>query len=421
MKRLLSSVLSLAALVSALILAGQAAAQSGGAIAIVNARLVDGLGNVVESGGLLIEDGRIAAVGSGIDIPAGALTVDAAGKTVLPGYIEGHRHLIQGNPQQWLAQRAGSSLQEFLDAGFTTVLSAIDAPQILEARRRVEAGEIAGPRLLTGTFVPVNVPPPQEGIGDPARFDTSRPPRRPTEPAGAIPDENIVAAVQAAADAGYDMVKSVVTVTPGGPEIDTLQLIVDEAHRRGLKAIVHAVSVTDTLEVIKARPDLLVHTPHIGQLTEDQARTIAAAGIPMTSTLGTFVPFYDEDNQPIFRDGLPYPWDTLSSAGQGPVNARLLWEAGITYGFGTDTSFHPRDTLAHELKSLHLTFSAEDILDIMFRGTARAIGLEEEIGSLEAGKVADIVMVDGNPAEDLYDLLKVELVIKGGEIVVDRR
>jgi len=140
----------------------------------------------------------------------------------------------------------------------------------------------------------------------------------------------------------------------------------------------------------------------------------------MMSTLSTFVPFYDENNQPIFRDGLPYGWHTLSSAGQGPVNARLLWNAGITYGFGTDTSFHPRRTLKAELKALNLTFSEQDIIKIMTTGTAKAVGLESEIGTLEAGKVADVVILDGNPLEDLYDLLNVDLVIRGGEIVIDK-
>jgi len=110
----------------------------------------------------------------------------------------------------------------------------------------------------------------------------------------------------------------------------------------------------------------------------------------------------------------------LSSVGQGPVNARLLWNAGITYGFGTDTSFHPRETLKHELKTLFLVFSEQDIIDIMTEHTARAVFLEDEIGSLEPGKAADVVILDGNPLEDLFDLLNVDLVIKGGEIVVNR-
>jgi imidazolonepropionase-like amidohydrolase len=389
-------------------------------IYITNAHVIDGAGNVFEQGSVLIENGLITEVGSNVVEPLNARVINAGGKTVMPGFIEGHRHIIQGNPAEWMANSAATSMQEYLDAGFTTVLSAIDAPQILELRRMINDGQMMGPRLLTGTFVPMNRLPPGEQTTDPARTDVSRPPNRPTEPAGQIPDQVIIDTVQNAADAGFDFVKTVVTVTPNGPEVASLTLMVEEAHRHGLRAIVHAVGVIDTLEVIKAQPDHLVHTPHIGQLTEAEAQTIADAGIPMMSTLGTFVPFYDENNEPIFRDGFPYGWHTLNSAGQGPVNARLLWNAGITYGFGTDTSFHPRDTLKHELKSLFLTFSEEDIINIMTEHTAKAVFMEDEIGSLESGKAADVVIIDGNPLEDLFALLKVDLVVKDGRIVVNR-
>ena len=218
-----------------------------------------------------------------------------------------------------------------------------------------------------------------------------------------------------------DAIKTVIVVTPGGPETRTLALVVEEGKRHGLPTITHAVTVQDTLAAVEAQTTVLVHTPHIGQLTEEEARAIAASRIPMMSTLGVFVPFFDENNKPIFRDALPFPWPTLSSAGQGPVNARLLWEAGVTYGYGTDTRFLPRDTLAHELKALHLVFSPQDIIRILTRNAAVTVGREQEIGTLEAGKLADLVVLDGNPLEDLYDLLDVDVVIKGGAVLVDKR
>ena len=389
-------------------------------IFISNANVIDGLGNEISGGSVLIEDGRIVEVGVDVVPPLNAMTINAEGKTVMPGFIEGHRHIIRGNPEEWMANRAEESMQEFLEAGFTTVLSAIDAPQILDLKRMINEGEMVGPRILAGSFVPINALPPGEPTTDPARTDVSRPPHRPTKPAGKIPDEVIINAVQNAADAGFDFTKTVVTVTPNGPEVDSLTLMVEETHKHGLKAIVHAVGKWDVLEVIKARPDHLVHTPHIGQLTEEEAQIIADTGIPMVSSLGTLGIFYDENNQPIFRDGYPYSWNTLSSVGMGPVNARLLWNAGITYGFGTDTTFHPRETFKHELKTLFLTFSEQDIIKIMTEHTAKAIFMEDELGSLEPGKIADVVIVDGDPMERLFDLLNVDLVIKDGVVVVDK-
>jgi imidazolonepropionase-like amidohydrolase len=148
---------------------------------------------------------------------------------------------------------------------------------------------------------------------------------------------------------------------------------------------------------------------------------IATAGIPMMSTLGVFVPYFNADNEPLFRDFGPFPWETLSSAGQGPVNARLLWEAGITYAYGTDTSYVPSEALAHELKPLRLVFSPQDIVTILTRNAAIAVGLGNELGTLEPGKLADIVIVDGDPLADIDAVLNVRVVIKEGVIVVDER
>jgi len=178
--------------------------------------------------------------------------------------------------------------------------------------------------------------------------------------------------------------------------------------------------VIDTLAAVEAGPAVLVHTPHIGQLEDEQTKRIVGAGIPMTSTLQVFVPHFAADNTPLFRDAQPFPWNTLSSAGQGPVNARLLWEAGISYGYGTDTTWAPKESLADELRALSLVFSPRDISKIMGQGAARST-LSQDIGTLEPGKVADIVLIDGNPLTNLNDLLKVMVTIKNGRVVSDAR
>jgi imidazolonepropionase-like amidohydrolase len=246
---------------------------------------------------------------------------------------------------------------------------------------------------------------------------------RPTAAAGAIPAAETIKAVEAVAGKKYDYIKTVITTTPGGPETDTLKLIVSEGKKRNLPTITHAVSVIDTLAAVEARPDVLVHTPHIGHLGDDAnaLKKIASAGIPMTSTLAVFVPHFGADNTPLFRDAMPFPWETISSAGQGPVNARLLWEAGISYGYGTDTTWPPKESLADELRALRLVFSPRDISKILGQGAARSTLKQDQIGSLEAGKLADMVLIDGNPLTDINDLMKVVVTIKSGRIVADKR
>jgi imidazolonepropionase-like amidohydrolase len=408
------------------------AAQS---LVIANARIIDGNGGAIARGSVVVRDGRIVSVSEGAPAHApGAQTIDAKGMTVMPGFIDAHRHVMQGDGTEWLKEQAVQRMQEFLDGGFTTVFSCGDPLEpILELRRRLKASEIKGPRLWAVGRVPLARAAGGFRVGvDPARVDLSRPPDRPTKAATAIPHEETLATVRSLAKAGVDAFKMAIIVTPGGPEKDTLSVITAEARHLGIPTITHAVTVEDALAAVEAHTSVLAHTPHIGQLTEEQARTIAASGIPMMSTVGIFLPTFAEDNArvrartgddnlPRFRDLDPFPMNTLSSAGQGPVNARMLWDAGITYGYGTDTSFLPRDSLAQELRALQLVFSRKDIIKIMTINAAKVIGRGNELGTLEPGKLADMVILDGDPLADIQAVLKVKVAIKGGEIAVDRR
>src|SRR5512138_3589738 len=110
-------------------------------LTITNARILDGTGRVIERGAIVVRDGKIASVSATAPAAAAGRTINAAGKTVMPGLIDAHRHIVTGNPADWLAQRAPQQLQEFLDAGFTTVLAAIDPPPAIEARKRIDAGQ----------------------------------------------------------------------------------------------------------------------------------------------------------------------------------------------------------------------------------------------------------------------------------------
>jgi imidazolonepropionase-like amidohydrolase len=390
-------------------------------LVITNGRIIDGNGGVIDNGSVVIRQGRIEAVTRGSANANDMTVIDAQGRTVMPGFVEGHRHVIAGNPATWLEEVAPAQMQEFLDAGFTTVLSAIDAQPINAARDMIASGQMQGPRLFTGTFIPVagaDPDAPPAAPGDPARTDPARIGGA-TRAAPAIPDNVIIGMIEAARNNGYNYLKSVVNTTPDGPEIETLKLIVEEGRKRGMPTIVHAVSVKDAAAVIDAHPAMLVHTPHIGRLDQDAAalQKIASEDIPMTSTLSVFLPHFDPEGTALFRDALPFPWDTLSSAGQGPVNARLLWEAGMTYGYGTDTQWPPRESLWDELRALSLVFSPREIVQIITANAAAATLHGDEFGTLEPGKYGDVVIIDGDPLTDSTALLRVVTTIKEGRVV----
>jgi imidazolonepropionase-like amidohydrolase len=366
-------------------------------LVITNARILDA-GTNIARGSIVIEGGRIVSVTAGAAAAGGKPTLDAGGRTVLPGYIDAHRHIINGDTDKWFRDESVARMQEFLDAGFTTLMSGGGPmPGIMELKRRIDSGALKGPRVITS------------GRADPANFKTA---------------EEARAAVRALAAAHVEIVKA--AVTPA--EKDMLAIVVDEARKHNLDVMVHAVTVPAMLAAIEAGAAKLVHTPHDSFLTNEQAKLVADHGIENLSTVGFAVPVFgvfNQNNVPTFRDGSPWPSGILgtgsNAAGEKIVNARTLWDNGVVYGFGTDTNYLPLDGLYHELKVLNLMFSPQDIVKLMGPNTAAFIEKTDELGVIAPGKIADLTIVDGDPLKLVFNLLNVAVVVQGGKIVVDHR
>lgn len=380
----------------ALALACSATAQAQDLL-IKNALIIDGTGLRIDRGSIVVRNGRIQSVVEGDADAPGLRTIDAEGRTAVPAYIDAHRHIIGRDEEQWFREEAAEDMQEFLEAGFTTLMEGGGhPPAIIELKRLLDSGELRGPRVITS------------GRADPEDFATEGEAR---------------ARVRELADAGVEIIKA--RIEPA--QKDMLAVVVDEARKHGLDVMVHAVTVPAMIAAVEAGAAKLVHTPHGSFMTESEARLVAEAGIENLSTVGFAVPVFgvfNDDNVPTFRDGSPWPEGILgtgsNAAGEKIVNARTLWDAGVVYGFGTDTRYNPRDGLYHELKTLNLMFSPQDIIKLMGPNTAAFIE-SDELGTLEVGNLADIVLVDGDPLELIFNLLNVELVVMEGEVVVDAR
>ena len=136
---------------------------------------------------------------------------------------------------------------------------------------------------------------------------------------------------------------------------------------------------------------------------------------------------FNHDNIPTFRDGKPWPGGIIDGQGRGreagykPVNGRTLFDNGVVYGYCTDTTYQATAALAQELKVLNLVFSPIDLIKIMGPNSAAVIGKSKEIGTLEPGKLADIVVLTGNPLDGYWNLLTDVMTIKGGRVLVDKR
>ena len=395
-RRLSLAVLACVAYMSA---AGNVSAQN---LIISNARIIVGNGDVIEQGSIVIRGGRIAAVEAGaVDAP-GEPTIDARGMTAMPGFIDAHRHVIRGDADQWFAEQAGARMQEFLEAGYTTLMSGGGpVPGIVQLKEQVESGEITGPRIITS------------GRADVGNLTTA---------------EEARAQVQTLAQAGVEIIKARLDDTR---QATILAAVTDEAREHGLDVMVHATSPATMLAAVKAGARKLVHTPHNDWLTDADAGVVRDAGVEVLSTIGFGVPVFgvfNDENLPTFRDGNPWPTGINNyqggrgrEAGEKAVNGRTLWDNGVTYGFGTDTGYHPRAGLEHELRALNLMFSPEDIITLMGPNTAAFIEKSDVLGTLQPGKLADIVILDGNPLEGYWNLLNAQVVIKGGDVVVDKR
>lgn len=389
------------ALFVTLLLVQQASAQD---LVVTNARVIIGDGRVIERGSVVVRGGRIATVSAGVAPAQGARTVDAKGMSVMPGFIDAHRHIVPGDSDRWLKEDAATRMREFLESGYTTLMSGGGpVPGIVQLKEKIEKGEIKGPRIITS------------GRADPANFKT---------PAAAR------AQVQSLAKAGVEIIKAAISPAAETWETDALAAVVDEGRKHKLDTMVHAVSPMAMLAAIKAGAQKLVHTPHFGWLTEADARAVKDAGVEVLSCAGFGVPVFgvfNSTNTPTFRDGKAWPDAILEGQGRGReagekiVNARTLWDAGVVYGYGTDTGYHPRLGLAHELRTLNVMFSPQDLIKLMGPNTAAFIDRTADLGTLESGKLADMVILDGNPLEGYWNLLNAKVVIKAGEIVVDKR
>jgi imidazolonepropionase-like amidohydrolase len=367
-------------------------------LAIVNARIVVGNGTVIDSGSIVIRAGKIVSVTQAAASAEGVRTIDAKGMSVMPGFIDAHRHINTGPDEK-------AQMQALLDAGYTTILSGGGpAEGNLTLRDHIEKGVINGPRVIPSGSVRLT------GTPEQARAE-----------------------VRKMAAMGIKFTGEISLTPKPGPtpqELEILRAIVDESKKSGVYVQVHAVSPQAMMAAVDAGVLKLVHTPHFGWVSFEDARKVSAAGVKQLSTIGFGVPVFGvfaDDNKPRFRDGKPWPESILQGDGRGQeagykaVNARTSWDAGVVYGYGTDTNYDPKAGLEHELKSLNLMFSMRDIVKMMGPNTASYIEMSDRLGTLEPGKLADMVMLDGNPMEGYWNMLKARVVIKGGAVVADKR
>ena len=377
-------------------------------LVITNTRIIVGNGQVIERGGILVRDGRIAAVVSG-EAPAaapGTQTIDASGFTVMPGFIDDHRHLI-GRAD---ADRVAKEMMELLESGVTTVQSGGDPfPAIVQLKQKIEHGDIKGPRIVASGPLNFN------------KYQTT------DELRAAIEDE-IKAGAESLGEIHFPQATFPAKATD--KETAFLKAAIEEGKKHGVPVQIHAVSPDAMVDAVRDGATELIHTPHFGWVTDQDAQVVKNAGTLVSSCTGFGAPVFNvfnHDNKPTFRDGKPWPGGIIDGEGRGreagykPVNGRTLFDNGVVFGYCTDTTYAAMEALEHELKVLNLMFSPIDLIKIMGPNSAAVIGKSKDLGTLESGKLADIVVLTGNPLDGYWNFLTDVMTIKGGQVLVDKR
>lgn len=373
-------------------------------LTITNARIVIPNGAVIERGSIVVRAGKIVSVQAGAPSAATGKTgsnktIDAKGMTAMPGFIDAHRHINTGPNEK-------AQMQALLEAGYTTILSGGGpAEGNITLRDHIEKGVINGPRIIPSGSIRLNNNTPE----------TAR------------------AEIRKMAALGIKFTGEIALTPVPGPsekEIEVLKAVVDEAKKVGVMVQVHAVSSRAMVAAVDAGVPLLVHLPNKDWVSKEDAKKVAAAGVKVLGTVSFGAPVFGvfaDDNKPRFRDGKPWPEGIVDGvrlgeeAGYMPVNARTVWDAGVILGYCTDTTYDPKAGLDHELKMLNVMFSMQDLIKMMGPNTASYIQMGDQLGTLEPGKLADLILIDGDPREGYWNWLKTKVVVKGGVIVVDKR
>lgn len=368
-------------------------------LTITNARIIGPDASVIQRGSIVVRAGKIVSVAPGAPSSPAGRTIDAKGMTAMPGYIDGHKHINTGPNEK-------AEMQALLEAGYTTILSGGGPSEgNITLRDHIEKGIINGPRIIpSGSFIRLN-----NATPDSARAD-----------------------IRKMAALGIKFTGEIALTPVPGPsdhELEVLRAIVDEAKKDGVTVQVHAVSSPAMMAAVNEGVKRLVHLPNKDWVSKEDASKVAAAGVEVLGTVSFGSPVFGvfaNDNKPRFRDGKPWPQGIVDGvrlgeeAGYMPVNARTIWDAGVVLGYCTDTSYAPLAGLDHELKMLNVMFSMKDLIKMMGPNTASYIKMGDQLGTIEPGKLADIILLDGDPLEGYWNWLKTKLVVKGGVVVVEK-
>ncbi|MBL8125056.1 MAG: amidohydrolase family protein [Pyrinomonadaceae bacterium] len=425
MQKIIASVLIVLTL--SLIIAAQAPK-----VTVIKAgRLIDTVnGKVLENQTIIIEGDRIKAVGSNLTVPSGAEVIDLSKMTVMPGFSDSHVHITGqagGDYYETLFRRnvmdeavsAHIYAKRTLDAGFTTVRSLGTGPFVdIALRNAINRGEIPGPRILAANMYIGST----GSHGDLTGFSPWLGDRTPPEMSGVADGvEEVRKKVRYLIKYGADVIKFGATAgvlteeaSVGAPQYsqEEMNAIVAEAHLHGIKVTAHAHGAEGIKMAIRAGVDSIEH----GSFLDDE-------GIRMMKERGTYLSadIYNDDY--ILAEYAKFNTPQVIIDKEKLVgrvqreNFKKAVQAGVKIAYGTDAGVYPHGWNGKQFaKMVEWGMTPMGAIQASTVSNADLFGWSDRIGSITAGKFADIVAVDGDPLQNISILEKVGFVMKGGVV-----
>lgn len=400
-------------------------------MAIHAGRLIDGVAAGVRDGAtILLAGDRIVRVEAGFVTPAGAKVVDLKNATVMPGFIDSHTHITgEIGPDALLrtvtqgdvdaAVRSPVFAKRTLDAGFTTIRNlGADGGVDVALKRAINEGVVPGPRIWTArNSLSITGGHGDQGglrpdiLGDPTWKD------------GIVDSPDDAAkAVRYQHKYGADLIKF--TATGGVLSINDsghlqhfsdaeMRAIVQTAHLLGIKVAAHAHGKEGMEAAIRAGVDSIEHGSYLDDQTVALFKKHGTYYVP-TILAGKTVAEMAK------KPGALHPSVREKAARIGPLIMGAFaraYKGGVKIAFGTDSGVSPHGENAREFG--HMVEAGMPAMEAILSATRNAadlLGASDRIGSIQAGRFADIIAVAGDPLKDITELQRVTFVMKGGQI-----
>ncbi len=397
-------------------------------IVIKNGRLIDGTGRApVEKATMVIEDQRIQAVGAdgAVPVPPGATVIDAQGKSVLPGLMDLHvgiatlsadeRRTGGVNARSIAASilRGAANGKRCLESGVTTVrVDLCGHHGIFSLKEAFATGVVDGPRLIVpGRAICMTGGHAWEGgLHEADGADEVRKAAREELRAGA--DWVKLMATGGAASTTERAEDNQMT-------LEELKAGVEEAHKKGRYAFAHVSCAEGARNCIAAGMDSIEHGI---MLEPDNVKEMAAKGIFLVPTLGVYRVLVERGEKGLVPEHMYRK--ALQVVGQHTRSFKMALDAGVKIAAGTDSGqgWYPAGpSLLYELGVLSQEgMSPMQAIEAATRRAAECLRMQADLGTLEPGKLADVLIVDGDPLKEIGALSKTWKVLKEGRLVYSR-